>query len=110
MKYSRTDITFDGTHFVFAPGVYQSVKKDWSDVDVDHEIKKAERWLTFHHPKKDYRRFLLNWLNSQYVQLRRPVVKSEKPVQIGNRTTKEGGAARSLSEAMNSALDSLRGL
>lgn len=66
MKYSRSDIGFDGKHFTFAPGIYQELKRDFFNKEVDAEIQKAERWLLFNEPKRDHRRFLCNWLNNSY--------------------------------------------
>lgn len=42
------------------------MKKDFWGVDVDDAIKKAERWLLFNPPKKDYTKFLCNWFNRSY--------------------------------------------
>lgn len=64
MKYKKGDIAFDGRHFVFKPGIYASLKQNFWQTDVDHEIDKAERWLLYNPPKKDFTKYLCNWLNN----------------------------------------------
>lgn len=64
MKFAKDDIGFDGSHFTFKEGVYQQLKKIFAEKEFDEEVKKAERWLLFNPPKKDYRRYLCNWLNN----------------------------------------------
>ena len=34
----------------------------FSDVDVDAEIRKMERWLSFNRPKKNWTAFVCKWL------------------------------------------------
>ena len=64
MTFKKDDIGFDGQHFTFKDGVYQNLKKIFAEKEFEDEVKKAERWLLFNPPKKDYRRYLCNWLNN----------------------------------------------
>ena len=62
-KFKKDDVGYDGKNFTYKDGVYQRLKKVFFDKDFDFEINKAERWLLSHPDKKDYTRFLCNWLN-----------------------------------------------
>ena len=63
MTFKKGDITWDGRYFKFGKDVYQNLKKVFSDKEVEDEIKKAERWALYNPPKKDWTRFVCNWLN-----------------------------------------------
>lgn len=61
--FKKDDITWDGRYFKFKPEVYQRLKKVFSDKDTEDEIKKAERWALYNPPKKNWTKFVCNWLN-----------------------------------------------
>lgn len=63
MKFKRDDITFNGKSFVFKEGIWKKLNELFHDKEVLHETQKAERWLQYNHPKKNYTKFLCNWLN-----------------------------------------------
>jgi len=59
--FEKNDFGYDGRHLTFAtPAVYQALKRVYSDVDVDYELRQLEIWLTSHPPKRDWKRFVCN--------------------------------------------------
>lgn len=87
MTFHKGDIEWDGRYFRFKEGVYQNLKKVFSDKDVEDEIGKAERYLLYSPPKKNWTRFLCNWLNRANKKKNAPV--NEMPQQYGARTANE---------------------
>lgn len=63
MKYKKGDFGYDGSHITYTPEIYRELKKDYWDVEVDAELRKMELWLLSHPLKKDWRRFVCNWLS-----------------------------------------------
>jgi hypothetical protein len=41
----------------------QTIKKNYSHIDIDLEMKKIDGWLILHPERKKTRRFIINWLN-----------------------------------------------
>jgi hypothetical protein len=92
--FNRDDITFDGRYFKFKEGVYLNLLKVFSDKDVAKELRNAERWLLANPPKKNYAKFIVNWLNR--AEQKRGVAVDEKPQSWGVRTatdTKDLGSS-----------------
>lgn len=63
-KYKKGDIVYDEkeNRLRFLPGVFVELQHDFPEIFVAGEIKKAERWLLSHGPKRNYTKFFLNWL------------------------------------------------
>ena len=64
VRFDLGDVDYINGKIVFAPGVEAQIKSKFPDKDVEKEILKAERWLLVNPPKKNYTRFLINWLNN----------------------------------------------
>ena len=57
-------ITYDGKSLHFPQAIMAEFVKDFGYDVVNRELPKMERWLQKNKPKKDYKRFVFNWLNN----------------------------------------------
>lgn len=55
-------VSFDGEDFTVAPELITKWSTVYAPVEVESEIARAAAWAAGAKPKKDYRRFLVNWL------------------------------------------------
>lgn len=55
-------VSFDGENFQVDTTLITSWSEKFAPLDVEAEIKRASAWAAGSRPKKDWRRFLVNWL------------------------------------------------
>lgn len=55
-------VSFNGEDFTVSPDLITKWAKAYAPVDVESEIARAAAWASGAKPKKDWRRFLVNWL------------------------------------------------
>ena len=55
-------VKFDGEDFEVSPDLITKWADAYAPIDVESEIKRAAAWASGAKAKKDYRRFLVNWL------------------------------------------------
>lgn len=58
-------VSFDGEDFTVDTTLITKWASAYAPVDVEAEIKRAAAWASGSKPKKDWRRFLVNWLSNQ---------------------------------------------
>lgn len=58
-------VEFDGTDFHVSEGLLTKWAKAFPDVNIDLEIERASVWAASNPPKKDWQRFLSNWLSKK---------------------------------------------
>jgi phage replication O-like protein O len=58
-------VSFDGEDFTVSATLINKWASAYAPVDVEAEIKRAAAWASGSKPKKDWRRFLVNWLSNQ---------------------------------------------
>ena len=58
-------VGFDGTDFHVSEGLLTKWAKAFPDVNIDLEIERASVWAASNPPKKDWQRFLSNWLSKK---------------------------------------------
>ena len=63
MKQRNNDVKYVGEKFSLTAEFREQLEVKFPNVNIDSELLKMERWLAFNKPKKDYRRFIVNWLN-----------------------------------------------
>jgi hypothetical protein len=56
-------VVFKDGHLCVPDGIMEQFIADFGRASVVSEIPKMERWLKYNKPKKDYKRFMFNWLN-----------------------------------------------
>jgi hypothetical protein len=61
-KFQKGDVWYDNGHLRFGRGVLEMMKRRWRDKDVELQVTKAEQWLSFNPPKKNYTQFFCKWL------------------------------------------------
>lgn len=59
-------VLFDGEDFEVDPTLITKWSEAYSPIDVEAEIKRAAAWASGSKPKKDWRRFLVNWLGREF--------------------------------------------
>lgn len=77
-KYS--DVSFDGEDFEVSPDLITKWADAYAPVDVEAEIKRAASWAAGAKRKKDYRRFLVNWLAREFRKSANGISESGVPV------------------------------
>ncbi|MDG9785237.1 replication protein [Metapseudomonas otitidis] len=55
-------VSFNGEDFAVSPDLITKWAKAYAPVDVESEVARAAAWASGAKPKKDWRRFLVNWL------------------------------------------------
>jgi len=58
-------VSFDGEDFEVDPSLITKWAAAYAPIDVESEIKRAAAWASGSRPKKDWRRFLVNWLSRE---------------------------------------------
>lgn len=58
-------VSFDGEDFTVDTTLITKWAEAYKPIDVESEIKRAAAWASGRTPKKDWRRFLVNWLGRQ---------------------------------------------
>lgn len=59
-------VTFDGEDFTVDPSLITKWTKAYAPIDVESEIVRAAAWASGAKRKKNYRRFLVNWLSKAF--------------------------------------------
>ncbi|ETF06901.1 replication protein [Pseudomonas moraviensis] len=59
-------VSFDGEDFEVDAALITKWAEAYSPIDVEAEIKRAAAWASGSKPKKDWRRFLVNWLGREF--------------------------------------------
>ncbi|RJG10945.1 phage replication protein [Pseudomonas cavernicola] len=59
-------VSFDGEDFKVDDALITKWAKAYAPVDVEAEIVRAAAWASGSKPKKDWRRFLINWLGREF--------------------------------------------
>ncbi|MFL1551722.1 replication protein [Pseudomonas sp. D47] len=59
-------VSFDGEDFEVDATLITKWAEAYSPIDVEAEIKRAAAWASGSKPKKNWRRFLVNWLGSEF--------------------------------------------
>ncbi|AZF37727.1 Phage replication protein O [Pseudomonas sp. R4-39-08] len=59
-------VSFDGEDFEVDATLITKWAEAYSPIDVEAEIKRAAAWASGSKPKKDWRRFLVNWLGREF--------------------------------------------
>lgn len=62
----ETLVSFDGEDFEVDATLITKWAEAYSPIDVEAEIKRAAAWASGSKPKKDWRRFLVNWLGREF--------------------------------------------
>lgn len=70
-KPQKSDFSYDGRFIHIKERSMKILKDIFNDRDIEAEIKKMEEWLIDHPPKKDWRRFVCNWLRRSPSKYRR---------------------------------------
>lgn len=70
---------------IVPPEMLEDLYADFGREVVDGEIPKMEKWLKWNKPKKDYNRFIVNWLNRPRREEKR--VTRGRPTRAGGATT-----------------------
>lgn len=73
-------VSFDGEDFQVSSDLITKWAKAYAPVDVETEIVRAAAWASANRPKKDYRRFLVNWLAKAHVKVANGVSETGVPV------------------------------
>ena len=63
-------VTFDGEDFQVDHSLITKWAKTYAPIDVEAEIARAAAWASANRPKKDYRRFLVNWIARKFKECR----------------------------------------
>lgn len=100
-RFEKKDFAYDGRHLTYKPGVWQALKRVFPDIDVEREFKLMERWLAFNSPKKNWTRFVCNWLLKARTTASVPNKPDiEMPVSTAPRKTRSNGGPTSLGDAL----------
>ena len=59
-------ITYKDKKLFISESLFEEFCSEFSRELLMREIPKMERWLKFNKPKKDYKRFIFNWLNKEH--------------------------------------------
>jgi len=59
-------VSFDGEDFQVSSDLIAKWADAYAPIDVEAEIKRAAAWASGSKPKKDWRRFLVNWLGREF--------------------------------------------
>jgi len=73
-------VSFDGEDFQVSSDLITKWAKAYAPVDVETEIVRAAAWASANRPKKDYRRFLVNWLAKSHLKVGNGVSEAGVPV------------------------------
>lgn len=73
-------VSFNGEDFQVSSDLITKWAKAYAPVDVETEIVRAAAWASANRPKKDYRRFLVNWLAKAHVKVANGVSETGVPV------------------------------
>lgn len=73
-------VSFNGEDFEVSSDLITKWAKAYAPVDVETEIVRAAAWASANRPKKDYRRFLVNWLAKAHVKVANGVSEAGVPV------------------------------
>lgn len=60
---NKDSIKFENEKLVIPNDILEKFKSEFSNELLQQEIPKMEKWLKFNKPKKDFKRFIFNWLN-----------------------------------------------
>jgi len=63
IKDTEETISYKDGRLIIPNGIREEFNATFSRQRVDSEIPAMEKWLKFNKPKKDYKRFIFNWLN-----------------------------------------------
>lgn len=77
---SGAGVSFDGEDFQVDDTLIAKWAKAYAPIDVEAEIKRAAAWASGEKPKKNYRRFLVNWLARELKKNPRGVDETGVPV------------------------------
>lgn len=61
-----TGVSFNGEDFEVSSDLITKWATAYAPIDVEAEIKRAAAWASGSKPKKDWRRFLVNWLGREF--------------------------------------------
>lgn len=75
-----TGVSFNGEDFEVSSDLITKWAKAYAPVDVETEIVRAAAWAAANRPKKDYRRFLVNWIAKAHLKVANGVSESGVPV------------------------------
>lgn len=73
-------ISFDGEDFTVDDTLITKWSKVYAPIDVESEIKRAAAWASGERPKKNWRRFLVNWLGREFKKNPRGASETGVPV------------------------------
>lgn len=73
-------VEFNGEDFKIAGTLITKWAKAYAPIDVESEIVRAAAWASGSKPKKDWRRFLVNWLGREFKRNSRGAVETGVPV------------------------------
>jgi phage replication O-like protein O len=73
-------VEFDGEDFKVDHVLITKWSKAYAPIDVESEIGRAAAWASGSKPKKDWRRFLVNWLGREFKRNSRGAVETGVPV------------------------------
>lgn len=73
-------VAFDGEDFEVDADLITKWAQAYAPIDVEAEINRAAAWASGSKPKKDWRRFLVNWLGREFKRNSRGAVETGIPV------------------------------
>lgn len=73
-------VSFDGEDFQVADTLIAKWTKAYAPVDVEAELVRAAVWASGNRPKKDWRRFLVNWLGRAHKRVAKGADETGVPV------------------------------
>lgn len=73
-------VSFNGEDFEVSSDLFTKWAKAYAPVDVETEIVRAAAWAAANRQKKDYRRFLVNWLAKAHLKVANGVSEAGVPV------------------------------
>ena len=73
-------VSFDGEDFQVADTLIAKWAKAYAPVDVEAELVRAAVWASGNRPKKDWRRFLVNWLGRAHKRVAKGADETGVPV------------------------------
>lgn len=62
-KIEEKKITYENGKLEISPELLEEFYAEFGREHVNNRIPEMERWLKFNKPKKDYKRFIFNWIN-----------------------------------------------
>ena len=77
---ATTAVEFNGEDFKITDTLITKWAKAYAPIDVESEIVRAAAWASGSKPKKDWRRFLVNWLGREFKRNSRGAVETGVPV------------------------------